>query len=95
MYAIRSYYGLQDRASRALFGLDSRTVSGPRITSYNVCYTKLLRVIAGALQIDRGAVSDDLATITRVSDALPNVDGVCVMVKDVPNATLHGSYNFV
>jgi trimethylamine:corrinoid methyltransferase-like protein len=38
----------------------------------------------------RDSTFDDLATITRVADALPNMDGVCVMVKDVPNATLHG-----
>jgi trimethylamine:corrinoid methyltransferase-like protein len=25
-----------------------------------------------------------------VADALPNIDGVCVAVKDVPNSTLHG-----
>jgi len=33
---------------------------------------------------------DDLATISRVADALPNIDGVCTAVKDVPNSTLHG-----
>jgi trimethylamine:corrinoid methyltransferase-like protein len=38
----------------------------------------------------RDSTFDDLATITRVTDALPNMDGVCVMVKDVPNSTLHG-----
>jgi trimethylamine:corrinoid methyltransferase-like protein len=38
----------------------------------------------------RDSTFDDLATITRVADALPNVDGVCLMVKDVPNSTLHG-----
>jgi trimethylamine:corrinoid methyltransferase-like protein len=38
----------------------------------------------------RDSTFDDLATITRVADALPNMDGVCVMVKDVPDATLHG-----
>jgi len=38
----------------------------------------------------RNSTSDDLATITRVVDALPNMDGVCVMVKDVPDSTLHG-----
>ncbi len=38
----------------------------------------------------RNSTFDDLATITRVADALPNMDGVCVMVKDVPNSTLHG-----
>ncbi|MDP6115162.1 MAG: trimethylamine methyltransferase family protein [Planctomycetota bacterium] len=38
----------------------------------------------------RDSTWDDLATITRVADALPNIDGVCTMVKDVPNSTLHG-----
>ena len=38
----------------------------------------------------RNSTFDDLATITRVADALPNMDGVCVMVKDVPDSTLHG-----
>jgi trimethylamine:corrinoid methyltransferase-like protein len=38
----------------------------------------------------RDSTFDDLASITRVADALPNMDGVCVMVKDVPNSTLHG-----
>jgi trimethylamine:corrinoid methyltransferase-like protein len=38
----------------------------------------------------RNSTFDDLATITRVADALPNVDGVCLMVKDVPDSTLHG-----
>jgi trimethylamine:corrinoid methyltransferase-like protein len=38
----------------------------------------------------RESTSEDLATITRVSDALPNIDGVCVSVKDVPNSTLRG-----
>ena len=38
----------------------------------------------------RDSTFDDLATITRVADALPNVDGVCLMVKDVPDSTLHG-----
>ncbi len=38
----------------------------------------------------RESTAEDLATITRVADALPNIDGVCVAVKDVPNSTLHG-----
>ncbi len=38
----------------------------------------------------RESTSDDLATATRVADALPNIDGVCVMVKDIPNSTLRG-----
>ncbi len=38
----------------------------------------------------RDSTAEDLATITRVADALPNIDGVCVTVKDVPDSTLHG-----
>jgi trimethylamine:corrinoid methyltransferase-like protein len=38
----------------------------------------------------RDSTFDDLASITRVADALPNMDGVCVMVKDIPDSTLHG-----
>jgi trimethylamine:corrinoid methyltransferase-like protein len=38
----------------------------------------------------RSSTRDDIATITRVADALPEIDGVCVMVKDVPDSTLHG-----
>ena len=38
----------------------------------------------------RESTAEDLATITRVADALPNIDGVCVTVKDVPDPTLHG-----
>jgi trimethylamine:corrinoid methyltransferase-like protein len=38
----------------------------------------------------RDSTHEDLATITRVADALPNIDGVCVAVKDVPDSTLHG-----
>ena len=38
----------------------------------------------------RDSTFDDLATITRVADSLPGIDGVCVMVKDVPDSTLHG-----
>jgi trimethylamine--corrinoid protein Co-methyltransferase len=38
----------------------------------------------------RDSTWEDIATITRVADALPNIDGVCTMVKDVPDSTLHG-----
>jgi len=38
----------------------------------------------------RESTSEDLATITRVADALPNIDGVCVTVKDIPNSNLCG-----
>jgi trimethylamine:corrinoid methyltransferase-like protein len=38
----------------------------------------------------RESDKEDLASMTRVADALPNVDAVCVTVKDVPNSTLRG-----
>ena len=48
MYAIRSYYVTTRNSVYSLCLLDDGTYSvagGCRITSYNVCYTKLLRVI--------------------------------------------------
>jgi trimethylamine:corrinoid methyltransferase-like protein len=41
----------------------------------------------GAPRTSTGA---DLALITRIADALPNIDGVCVACKDVPNSDIHG-----
>ena len=41
MYAIRSYYAL--RFSNRLFAVPDLKIPFCRITSYNVCYTKLLR----------------------------------------------------
>jgi len=38
----------------------------------------------------RESTREDIATIARVADALPNIDGVCVPVIDVPRPTLHG-----
>ncbi len=38
----------------------------------------------------RASTREDIATIARVADALPNIDGVCVPVIDVPRPTLHG-----
>jgi len=38
----------------------------------------------------RPSTAQDLALITRVADALPNIDGVCVACKDVPNSDIHG-----
>ena len=51
MYAIRSYYAFESNGIRAL-----NLMSSPgRITSYNVCYTKLLRAVI-VLVIVLGAV---------------------------------------
>jgi trimethylamine:corrinoid methyltransferase-like protein len=38
----------------------------------------------------RSSTREDLAAITRVADALPNVDAVCVAVKDVGDSTPRG-----
>jgi len=41
----------------------------------------------------RASTAADLAQITRLADALPNMDGVCVACKDVPNSHIHGEIN--
>ncbi len=38
----------------------------------------------------RDSTADDLALITRIADGLPDMDAVCVAVKDVPNSTMQG-----
>ena len=38
----------------------------------------------------RESTAADLATITRVADALPNIDGVCIACKDIPHSDIHG-----
>lgn len=38
----------------------------------------------------RNSTGSDLATITRLADALPNIDAVCVACKDVENSDIHG-----
>jgi len=38
----------------------------------------------------RTSTAEDLATITRVADALPNIDGVCIACKDIPHSDIHG-----
>ncbi len=38
----------------------------------------------------RDSTRQDLAMITRVADALPNIDGVCMGVKNVPASDVHG-----
>jgi len=58
-------------------------------TVFRTCMT-CIRVFDLETGESRSSTFDDLATITRVADALPNVDGVCLMVKDVPDSTLHG-----
>ncbi|MGA2398038.1 MAG: trimethylamine methyltransferase family protein [Steroidobacteraceae bacterium] len=41
----------------------------------------------------RESTGSDLATIARVADALPNIDGVCVACKDVPRSDMFGEVN--
>ena len=38
----------------------------------------------------RDSNAEDLATITRVADALPNIDAVCVACKNVTRSDIHG-----
>ncbi len=38
----------------------------------------------------RESTAADLALITRVADALPNIDGVCIACKDIPHSDIHG-----
>lgn len=38
----------------------------------------------------RPSTRDDLASITRLADGLPNIDMVCISVKNVADSTLHG-----
>ena len=38
----------------------------------------------------RESTAEDLATITRVADALPNIDAVCIACKDIPRSDIHG-----
>ena len=71
MYAIRSYY---DRAvargppSRSVIGVDGRVPEIDRITSYNVCYTKLLRYEG----IDFIDTEKEMAQ-TAISKAIENI----------------------
>ncbi len=38
----------------------------------------------------RDSNRDDLATVTRVSDALQNIDAVCIACKNVEESNIHG-----
>ena len=38
----------------------------------------------------RDSNGDDLATVTRVADALPNIDAVCIACKNVARSDIHG-----
>ncbi|WP_299351498.1 trimethylamine methyltransferase family protein [uncultured Shimia sp.] len=38
----------------------------------------------------RPSTREDLAAITRLSDGLPNIDAICVSVKNIADSTMHG-----
>ncbi|HVW71295.1 MAG TPA: trimethylamine methyltransferase family protein [Steroidobacteraceae bacterium] len=38
----------------------------------------------------RDSTGEDLATVTRVADALPNIDAVCIACKNVARSDIHG-----
>ena len=38
----------------------------------------------------RGSNREDLATATRVSDAMPNIDAVCISCKNIEESNIHG-----
>jgi trimethylamine:corrinoid methyltransferase-like protein len=59
------------------------------VTSF-ICGMTCIKVYDLETGLGRESTREDLATITRVADALPNIDGVCITVKDVPDSTLHG-----
>jgi trimethylamine---corrinoid protein Co-methyltransferase len=49
-----------------------------------------IRVYDPASGDSRTSTAEDLAAITRVADALSNIDGVCIACKDVPHSDIHG-----
>jgi trimethylamine:corrinoid methyltransferase-like protein len=74
---------LWDRSGTACLELDNRhTWFLPGMTCINV-----FDLATGGL---RPSTAADLGMITRVADALPNIDGVCIACKDVPNSDIHG-----
>ncbi|HMD73683.1 MAG TPA: trimethylamine methyltransferase family protein [Steroidobacteraceae bacterium] len=74
---------LWDRGGERYLELDNRhTWFMPGMTCI-----KVFDLDSGELRASTGA---DLAMITRVADALPNIDGVCVACKDVEHSDIHG-----
>jgi trimethylamine---corrinoid protein Co-methyltransferase len=49
-----------------------------------------IKVYDLATGVARDSTGADLATITRVADALPNIDGVCVACKNVARSDIYG-----
>ncbi|MBS0378120.1 MAG: trimethylamine methyltransferase family protein [Proteobacteria bacterium] len=54
------------------------------------CGMTCIRVYDLDTGIPRDSTGDDLALITRVADALPNIDAVCVACKNVARSDIHG-----
>ena len=49
-----------------------------------------IKVFDGETGEPRSSTGDDLATITRIADALPNIDAVCIACKNVERPDIHG-----
>lgn len=74
---------LWDRAGRRCIELDDRhTWFMPGMTC--------IRIFDLETGEPRQTDGEDLATVTRVADALPNMDAVCVSVKNVARSDIHG-----
>lgn len=74
---------LWDRAGERFIELDCRhTWFAPGMTC--------IKVYDRQSGEPRGSNGEDLATVTRVSDALPNIDLVCIACKNVARADIHG-----
>jgi trimethylamine:corrinoid methyltransferase-like protein len=74
---------LWDRSAERCLVLDNRhTWFLPGMTCI-----KFYDLASGEL---RESTADDLATVTRVADALPNIDAVCIACKDIPRSDIHG-----
>jgi trimethylamine--corrinoid protein Co-methyltransferase len=74
---------LWDRTGEHGIGLDlAHTWFMPGMTAIRVCDL--------ATGEARDSTGEDLATITRVADALPNIDGVCVACKNVARPDIYG-----
>lgn len=74
---------LWDRAGRRCLDLDDRhTWFMPGMTC--------IRIFDPESGEPRPSDGEDLAVVTRVADALPNMDAVCVAVKNVARSDIHG-----
>ncbi len=74
---------LWDRSGRRSIGLDDRhTWFMPGMTC--------IKIFDPGSGEPRPSNGEDLAMVTRVADALPNMDAVCVSVKNVAHSDIHG-----